>query len=519
MTAKTRFGAPSPRSSRRSRTARLTKRRSGNLWTGRLPKAPTASSPSAPPAKARPSPTRSTAGRRDRLMRTEVATTRLKVTPGVPTMLDIAVTNTSDVIDGITAVVTGLDPDWVQLTVPVVSLFPESSDSLTFRILVPKTCLAGEYPVTIEVVSLVDPGRRSTHECWVSVDPIQAAASMELRPSLVIAGKRAEFDVVLTNEGNIATDLAVTALEETRVLSCLAEPGAVTVPANETRAVVLHAAGTTTVVRSVRHPHDLRRSTQRRTPARGARHLHAEAAHPPRRPDVSDPGRHHPAVGADLPRRRRPAPRFGSRPRRRRPTARRRPRRGEQRCRRYATAPAATVPTSTWPSSAHRSPARSPRSTPASRCHASRSRRSGSGVAGCSSPSAQRRPTTTASTRSSRSCPVPTSSVSAPTATRSGGSRGPRLRRSERGVTRARRRGHRPEHPARRPRRHVPRRDHRSADGARGDAGRDRVHHRGDREPRRGDDRKGSDRTVPDRPSIRGRWADDARDVPLHRDK
>lgn len=175
-------------------------------------------------------------------MRTEVATTRLRVTPGVPTMLDIAVTNTSDVIDGITAIVTGLDPDWVQLTVPVVSLFPESSESLTFRILVPKTCLAGEYPVTIEVVSLVDPGRRSVHECWVSVDPIQAA-SMELRPSLVIGGKRAEFDVVLTNEGNIATDLIVSALEETRALSCIAEPSAVTVPANETRAVVLHASG------------------------------------------------------------------------------------------------------------------------------------------------------------------------------------------------------------------------------------------------------------------------------------
>jgi len=52
-------------------------------------------------------------------------------------MLSVDVTNTSEVIDGVTGVVVGLDPTWVQLVLPVVSLFPEATGTLTFRLDIP----------------------------------------------------------------------------------------------------------------------------------------------------------------------------------------------------------------------------------------------------------------------------------------------------------------------------------------------------------------------------------------------
>src|SRR4029078_9611294 len=92
------------------------------------------------------------------LMRTEVATSPLRATPGVPAILDVEVTNTSDVIDGVTASIQGLDPSGVSLLVPVVSLFPDATSTITLRIDLPKNCLAGEYLVSVRVASIIDAG-------------------------------------------------------------------------------------------------------------------------------------------------------------------------------------------------------------------------------------------------------------------------------------------------------------------------------------------------------------------------
>ncbi len=51
-------------------------------------------------------------------MRTELRTPDVPVTPGDVTVIEIEVANTSDVIDGVTARVEGIDPSWVHLPVP-----------------------------------------------------------------------------------------------------------------------------------------------------------------------------------------------------------------------------------------------------------------------------------------------------------------------------------------------------------------------------------------------------------------
>ena len=175
-------------------------------------------------------------------MRTEVATSHLRVTPGVAALLDVEVTNTADVIDGVTATINGLDQAWVSLVTPVVSLFPESSATLSLRIDLPRNCLAGEYLVSVHVSSIIDPQRFSDHEFWLSVDPV-SAASLAMHPNLVIGGGEATFVAEITNEGNVTTELIVYALEETRELTAIANPTTVSVPPGETHAVSIDVRG------------------------------------------------------------------------------------------------------------------------------------------------------------------------------------------------------------------------------------------------------------------------------------
>ncbi len=175
-------------------------------------------------------------------MRTELAASRLEVTPGVPATIDVVITNTADVIDGITAVVEGLDPAWVELVVPVVSLFPQTTGTLSLRVTMPPDCPAGEYLVVVKVVSTVDAGRHATHDFWLSVQAT-AAASLALRPSLITGGKTAVLDAVITNRGNVAVEFAVTARDESHVLDCSTAAGSVVVDAGEVSAVTLRARG------------------------------------------------------------------------------------------------------------------------------------------------------------------------------------------------------------------------------------------------------------------------------------
>src|SRR4051812_39800192 len=145
-------------------------------------------------------------------MRATLLAHSVRIQPGVPASLDIEVTNTSDVIDGITAEVFGLDPAWVPLVQPVVTLFPDTSGTLTLRFILPTSCAAGESMITVRVFSTIDDSRSEEPPVWITVEPVEAAV-LEMRPSLVEGGTHAEMRAVVTNTGNVATEFSITALE------------------------------------------------------------------------------------------------------------------------------------------------------------------------------------------------------------------------------------------------------------------------------------------------------------------
>lgn len=152
-----------------------------------------------------------------------IAQSHVAVVPGVEARVEIDVTNTSDVIDGVTAIVDGINPDWIRLERPLVSLFPSATDRLAVIFDIPRTCPAGDYLVTVRIVSALDSERGSVHDFWLSVGVVEGL-TVDLRPSIVNGGSSGVFEAIVRNTGNATAEVSVTAIEPTRVVDCRVEP-------------------------------------------------------------------------------------------------------------------------------------------------------------------------------------------------------------------------------------------------------------------------------------------------------
>jgi hypothetical protein len=175
-------------------------------------------------------------------MRTELRTPHVTVTPGRTVMIELEVANTADIIDGITAIVDGLNPSWVRMPTPVLTLFPDATGAFPLHVSMPRDTVAGEYLVTVQMISTVDPTRTTTHDLWLTVERVESA-SMRMRPSVVIGGSRGEFDVVISNDGNTEEQFGVSVIDETRIAECSVEPLSISVPPGQQGYVRVRARG------------------------------------------------------------------------------------------------------------------------------------------------------------------------------------------------------------------------------------------------------------------------------------
>lgn len=162
-------------------------------------------------------------------MRTELGITHLEVEPGRPARIEIEVTNVSDVIDGVTAIVDGIDQTWIRYDTPVVSLFPSVTSTIGFTIDIPADCPAGDYLVVVRIVSTIDPDRQTVHDFWINVAPV-VGFGLELRPRVVVAGSSASIEATITNQGNVDAPVFVSALDRTREAECVVNPPEIVVP-------------------------------------------------------------------------------------------------------------------------------------------------------------------------------------------------------------------------------------------------------------------------------------------------
>ena len=162
-------------------------------------------------------------------MKTALALSHYEVAPGQQGFVDIDVTNNIDVIDGITAIIDGINPDWIRLERPVLSLFPDASDILRLVLDIPPTCPAGDYLVIVRIVSTIDVDRQTVHDFWLTVSPAPAI-DIQLTPSIVSGGKNALLAATILNTGNTALQLTVDALEPTREIDCTTNPTSLHIP-------------------------------------------------------------------------------------------------------------------------------------------------------------------------------------------------------------------------------------------------------------------------------------------------
>ncbi|MGH2367538.1 MAG: hypothetical protein ACRDI2_05010, partial [Chloroflexota bacterium] len=190
-----------------------------------------------------------------------VAPDHLQLPPGGRAELTLAVTNQGQVVDTFRLTVEGIDPAWVTVGTPTISLFPDNSGPLGLELHLPDgqdgqdgrvgpdgpeghataVAPAGTYAVRLTVRSQDDPAEAVTAELTLEVLPV-GLLEVTLAPQRVTAagpGGRGQFRLQLANPGNAERllDLAVT--DDEAALETRFEADRVPVLPGETREVAL----------------------------------------------------------------------------------------------------------------------------------------------------------------------------------------------------------------------------------------------------------------------------------------
>ena len=175
-------------------------------------------------------------------MRTDLRFTHLTLVPGQPTRVAIEVVNTAEVIDGVTAIIDGLDQDWIQLDEPLVRLFPGSSGEVSFTITVPQECPAGDYLVIVRIVSTISADRQSVQDFWATVDPVEAG-TLDVVPQIVTGRSKAQLRTIVGNTGNTPATFRIAVVDATGEIDCQVEPREVLVDTGTRREAIVQLRG------------------------------------------------------------------------------------------------------------------------------------------------------------------------------------------------------------------------------------------------------------------------------------
>jgi len=163
-------------------------------------------------------------------MRVRISPDRLEVTPGVPTVFEVAVFNTGEIIEGFRVTLESLDRPVDLLSSPSeLSLFPATEGTATVTFTLPRDFPAGEHTARVQVTGTTDPLATAAVPLALLVAPVYDAG-LSLEPQSVTAGRRARFTVVAENRGNVPLEMSLSANDAERALRCRFAAAEVTVP-------------------------------------------------------------------------------------------------------------------------------------------------------------------------------------------------------------------------------------------------------------------------------------------------
>ncbi|MGB0112404.1 MAG: carboxypeptidase regulatory-like domain-containing protein [Ilumatobacteraceae bacterium] len=166
----------------------------------------------------------------------------VEVAPGATGFLSIAVTNSSSVIDAYRVQVFGLDPSWVDIEPSRLSLFPGDTANVSVNVRLPADYPASRRALTVNVASEDDPGSFALSQVELSVEP-STKTSVHVDPTMITAGKRATFSLVVGNVGNAAVSASAYAVDPEDLAEFTFEPRDVVVAPGREQVIEITAEG------------------------------------------------------------------------------------------------------------------------------------------------------------------------------------------------------------------------------------------------------------------------------------
>jgi len=173
------------------------------------------------------------------IIRVALSRTELEIEPGQKGQLDLTIQNLSEIVDQYIVEVEGIDPAWVTLSPPRISLFPQDEGRVSLQLHPPETARAGSYDFAVKASSRENSIEWSRATATLEVTPV-SVFEIELSPQRkVLEGGEAAFQVELNNPGNVDLNLRLSASDPADACDYRFDLAAVTVEAGSGRSVSL----------------------------------------------------------------------------------------------------------------------------------------------------------------------------------------------------------------------------------------------------------------------------------------
>jgi Carboxypeptidase regulatory-like domain len=144
----------------------------------------------------------------------------------------LTIRNTSQLIDGYDIRVFGLDPAWVNVPSRPLSLFPDVAETVEVVIQLPVGFTAGVRQLSLYVRSLNDAANFEICPLTINVAR-QPRIGFNVDPNSVTGAKRAQFGLVVQNQGNAPIDVTPSAVDPEEAAAFEFSPQGLHVPPGE----------------------------------------------------------------------------------------------------------------------------------------------------------------------------------------------------------------------------------------------------------------------------------------------
>ncbi len=175
-------------------------------------------------------------------MRTVAFPETVDVVPGDSGTISVTITNTTSVIDAYRVQVFGLDPEWVTVDPPKLSLFPGQTEQVEIHVRLPDDYPASQRTLAVNVSSDDDPGAFSLSQVALAVQP-RTRTRVRLDPVMISAGRSARFGMVVSNEGNAAVTAYGYAVDPEALAEFRFDPPAVLVAPGREQVIEVTVSG------------------------------------------------------------------------------------------------------------------------------------------------------------------------------------------------------------------------------------------------------------------------------------